>query len=250
MIMLKGIIYKYTSPSEKVYIGQTYNEKCRKQNFKCLSSSYGSPKIDNARRKYGPENFQYEILFSIETEDKELLMNELNSKEQYFIEQFDSINNGYNVLRGGSVYHEYIYSKEDREKIGAVFAKPIIQYDLEGNVIAKWPSASEAGRVLGIQSALISKCCNRATSHCRDFIFRFEGDVVLDEEKNPKQHKTKNLKVLQINGEEIVNSWKSVAQASKALGIERHKLSNLLKQGPFTFIDSVICFEEINVTGG
>ena len=30
---MKGIIYKYTSPSGKVYIGQTTNEKKRKRVF-------------------------------------------------------------------------------------------------------------------------------------------------------------------------------------------------------------------------
>nr|DAS86287.1 MAG TPA: GIY-YIG nuclease superfamily protein [Bacteriophage sp.]DAV54013.1 MAG TPA: GIY-YIG nuclease superfamily protein [Caudoviricetes sp.] len=29
--MIRGIIYKYTSPSGKVYIGQTLNEKKRRQ---------------------------------------------------------------------------------------------------------------------------------------------------------------------------------------------------------------------------
>lgn len=27
---MRGVIYKYTSPSEKVYIGQTYNERARR----------------------------------------------------------------------------------------------------------------------------------------------------------------------------------------------------------------------------
>ena len=31
--MIKGIIYKYTSPSGKVYIGQTIDEKDRKKAF-------------------------------------------------------------------------------------------------------------------------------------------------------------------------------------------------------------------------
>ena len=31
--MIRGIIYKYTSPSGKVYIGQTINEKDRRNTF-------------------------------------------------------------------------------------------------------------------------------------------------------------------------------------------------------------------------
>jgi len=224
-----GIVYKYVSPTNKPYIGQTYNEKERRQKFNNVNVAYGGTKIDNARRKYGPENFKYEVLYTIETDDKEVLMDELNAMEEYYIDKFDSIENGYNILRGGSCYHEYIYTKEVKEKIGNAAAKAIIQYDLEGNFIKDWKSASEAGRVLGIQSALISKCCNRVTKHCRNFIFRFIGDTVLDSEKNPPLNKTKNLKVVQIVNGEVINEWKSTTAASKDLGIERHKLSNLLK---------------------
>lgn len=82
----RGIVYSYVSPSGKYYIGQTYNERDRRSRFFCLTGSYGGIKIDRAREKYGPENFKYEILFEIKTTDKELLMNELNDKEIYFIQ--------------------------------------------------------------------------------------------------------------------------------------------------------------------
>jgi hypothetical protein len=39
-----------------------------------MNKSYGGQKIDNARKKYGPNNFEYEILFSIKTDDKDYLM--------------------------------------------------------------------------------------------------------------------------------------------------------------------------------
>lgn len=44
-----GVIYKYTSPSNKVYIGQTTDEEMRKYRFK-TSVNYGGLKIDNARK--------------------------------------------------------------------------------------------------------------------------------------------------------------------------------------------------------
>lgn len=59
--MITGIIYKYISPSNKVYIGQTINEYERKHAF-LTREKYAGDKIDNARKKYGPVNFKYEIL--------------------------------------------------------------------------------------------------------------------------------------------------------------------------------------------
>ena len=55
--MIRGIIYKYTSPSGKVYIGQTINEKDRRKHFLIQKLSYGGIKIDTARAKYNPEKY-------------------------------------------------------------------------------------------------------------------------------------------------------------------------------------------------
>lgn len=237
---MRGVIYKYTSPSEKVYIGQTYNEKARRRRFNCLSSSYGSAKIDNARRKYGPDAFEYEVLFAIETEDKELLMKELNSKEKYFIEEFDSINSGYNTLEGGtSVYQNHITTSETRAKMSLSNSKSILQFDLNGNFIRRWKSTMEIERELKIQHSLISKNCKRQTSHCRDFIFRYDGDSVHESERCPKLNKTKNVCVIQLEGNKIIGKWKSIATAAIDLGMERHRLSKLLKLGDI-YVDNTL----------
>ena len=79
--MIKSIIYKYTSPSNKIYIGQIIYEKKRRNDFLCITTSYSGPKIDNARRKYGPENFQYEVIFRIESSNKEEVRSILNDKD-------------------------------------------------------------------------------------------------------------------------------------------------------------------------
>ena len=80
---MKGIIYKYTSPSGKCYIGQTMNEARRKQEF-LGCSNYAGNKIDIARKKYGPSNFSYEILYEAEDDNMQTLMEELNYMETYY----------------------------------------------------------------------------------------------------------------------------------------------------------------------
>ena len=81
---MKGIIYKYTSPSGKVYIGQTLNEERRKKEFLDLKIFYSGTRLENARQKYGPENFKYEILVK-DVNDIELL----NNLEIYYIQKFN-----------------------------------------------------------------------------------------------------------------------------------------------------------------
>lgn len=98
---MKGIIYMYTAPNGKMYIGQTYNEASRKSCFKNLNKSYSNGIIDKARHKYGPENFKYEILCTIYSNIKKDLLTWLNALEIFFIKKYDSINKGYNINRGG-----------------------------------------------------------------------------------------------------------------------------------------------------
>ena len=67
--MYSGIIYRYYLINEKgmemSYIGQTCSEKQRKADFFKLSIPYGGKRIENARKKYGPTSFKYEILENV-----------------------------------------------------------------------------------------------------------------------------------------------------------------------------------------
>lgn len=56
--MIEEIIYRYISPSGKSYIRQTTNEVYRRRMWLGKSRYTGG----RARKKYGPENFMYEVL--------------------------------------------------------------------------------------------------------------------------------------------------------------------------------------------
>ena len=97
-----GIIYCYTNKiNGKKYVGQTINPQTR---YNAHKSSYMNPNdkeydslLHRAFRKYGFENFQYEVLAQ-NIDD----INVLNELEVYFIKQFNcQTPNGYNVEAGG-----------------------------------------------------------------------------------------------------------------------------------------------------
>ena len=137
---MKGIIYKYTSPSGKVYIGQTTNEKKRRQGFLCVSNeSYTklNSRIDRARKKYHPSNFTYEILFEKEYENGDEMIEELNELEKKFIIEYDSINNGYNMTEGGEGMWGYKISESKIQKIKETNKKKYLQYDLDTKIYPK-----------------------------------------------------------------------------------------------------------------
>ena len=56
-----GVIYKYTSPSGKIYVGQTINEASRKNKHKSETSK-SDTYFGKAIRKYGWENLKYETI--------------------------------------------------------------------------------------------------------------------------------------------------------------------------------------------
>jgi group I intron endonuclease len=88
----KGYIYKITSPSGKVYIGQTINLVRRKSKYKRIDCKQ-QPKIFNSIEKYG---WDYHIFEVIEVLDIDIL----NEREKYWIEYFNSLENGLNCTGG------------------------------------------------------------------------------------------------------------------------------------------------------
>ncbi|MDD4242774.1 MAG: GIY-YIG nuclease family protein [Bacilli bacterium] len=88
------LIYKYTSPSGKSYIGQTCDLKRRENSHKC---STGCSSFARAKEKYGFENFIREIL------EEGLTLEEANERESYWIAEHNTlVPNGYNLMTGGN----------------------------------------------------------------------------------------------------------------------------------------------------
>lgn len=97
-------IYKYTNKTNgHNYIGQSINLEMRQYAHK--SSAFNEATKDynsqfhQAVRKYGWENFDYEIIAELTPE--EYTKEGLDALERYFIKYYDSFHNGYNATEGG-----------------------------------------------------------------------------------------------------------------------------------------------------
>lgn len=200
---MTGVIYCYTSPSEKRYIGQTYEELKRRARWKNMKYAYGGGlKIENARKKYGPENFKYEVLEIINAETIDELIKKLNDREIYWIKKFDTFKSGYNSTIGGrATYSEkrsaskvgFKHSEDTKKYLSEINKKrraehpydtacnlqksheqnrkSILQYDLDGNFIKEWNCAEEAAASLNIDASSIRKCCRNEKLQASHYIW-------------------------------------------------------------------------------
>jgi group I intron endonuclease len=160
-------IYKITSPTSRVYIGQSNNIERR---FKSYYQMYGCLKqirLYRSFNKYGVKNHKFEIL-------EECSFEELNNRERYYQDKYNVLGkNGLNCILTDSNLKKKVLSektklkiknsmtgkiknKETKDKIvnsskNRIFKKlkyntikheikTIYQYDLNKNIIKEWKS--------------------------------------------------------------------------------------------------------------
>lgn len=165
-------IYKISNYiNNKVYIGQSKNNV--KERFKRHLNDATSNRLDThlarAIRKYGTKAFYIEIIEEVKTQT------ELNEREHYWINYFDSVNNGYNetdsILKcGGNTYlsktpqeMEVIKEKIRQTKLGEKNPnhRKIIQINLETGEQIVFGSMQECARYHGVKNkTFVMRRCN------------------------------------------------------------------------------------------
>lgn len=201
----KYYVYRHTSPSGKCYIGITSLDPHKR--WKNGSNYKTSPCFYNAILKYGWKNITHEILFiglsKCEAEAKE--------KELIAFYKSDQRKFGYNLATGGHLgshhgeetlkkmseaslkmwgregFRENWVSKrigvpksEETKQKQSVSAhlrtdnkRPVIQMDLEGNILNIFTGLRVASRETGVNTASISKCCKGLYEETHGFKWRY-----------------------------------------------------------------------------
>lgn len=199
-MIYKGIIYCYTSPSNKCYIGQTINSKKRKIEHRSAANRGCMYPFHCAIRKYGFENFKYEELFIIVAKNMDFLRDTLNLVEKDTISKYREAGiELYNISEGGeAVYNrtgltltelhkqrigegikrwKNTLSAEERAKIGDAISvgrkKKILQFSLSGEFIKEWESASD---VPFAKQNAINNCLKGKSKSCAGFTWRYKDN--------------------------------------------------------------------------
>lgn len=209
------IVYKYTSPSGGVYIGQTHNSLERRaakngSNYVILNKETGEffqPGIAHAILKYGFDSFKKEIVSSGLTSE------EADELEKKLITEAKKNGECYNIASGG-------------KGISGVNERKVKQFTLSGEYIKTWGSFREAEHFLNIEKAEanIAACCQYKRKRAYGYIWRYEEDNTPIKPLKPYRHPicqyTKNG--------EFVAMYSSIREAHIATGTNENGISNNL----------------------
>jgi group I intron endonuclease len=104
-------IYKWTHiESSRVYIGQTIQNPNQRR-LEHIANSRHTPKtyhFHNALKKYGVDAFTFEVIAEATS------LTELNLLEEKYVDQYNAINNGFNIRQAGG---NKLHSEESKQRM-------------------------------------------------------------------------------------------------------------------------------------
>lgn len=204
-----GLIYKITDIIDgTAYIGLTIRTlKERWNEHICRASPSANQYIDRAINKHGYENFSIEV---IEDNIDESILGE---REKFWIDYYDTYNNGYNLTIGG-------WDGGGIEK-----GIKIYQWDLEGNYIAEWRSARTVEIAYGWAHQDLIKCAKGKRISSHGFLWTFDLNP-------PKKRKNKIDKPVQQLDDynNIIKVYDKVKDGAAAVNVPSTNISRAIRR--------------------
>lgn len=221
-------IYKIENmTNHKKYIGQSANILQRWEHHKQESNNENSKSYEyplyRAFRKYGLENFTFEII-------EECNIDILNEREIYWIKYYDSFFSGYNQTLGGECSR-----KVNKENIIKIF-KLLKETDLTQKEIASQCNISEE-MVQGINTG-------RYWNIGEEYPIRKRKTKIKNKAKKKAKHYIKNKKCINC-GKLISNNAircmncenkHRINENNKQMKVSKEELNELIHKYPFTKI--------------
>jgi len=201
--MIKEIIcgiYKITSPTGRIYIGQSKDILYRTRKYKTVSKSlHSQPKIYNSLLKYGWDKHNFEII-------EECSEEQLNCRERYWQDHYDvTSKNGMNCMLtecDGS-------KRQPSPKMFEVISKQLI----DTATLITYNSITDAANKLGLNRRTLSKHLSGQIANITTLVFLkdyVEGQSI----KEPDEGRHL-VKVIDTRTKIIYNSIKEAAKILK-----------------------------------
>jgi len=235
-------IYCFTNRiNHKKYIGSTINspEHRLSQHLYHVthpnSSKYNYP-LYCAIRKYGIDNFDYEVLDSIECDEIQLRKIE----KEYMLQYNTLAPNGYNQTLNTEhpINDPLTYAKMSETKREK--AKRVAEIDIDKNILFIWRSIVDCAESTGLDEKKISACCRgeRLTTGNRYFCWLNEDETldireyhrdIYKGEKGTTQIQSSSRKVAKIdkNTNEIIEIYDTIALAARENNCDNSGISKV-----------------------
>lgn len=237
-----GIIYKIENTvNHKVYIGQTVTKRGFKTRYNFAGEGIErvykyyifrrgkgldyNPHLLSSIEKYGFDAFVVDEVFDIADSQEEL-----NEKEIFYINKFDSYYNGYNHTFGGEGFSgvKPLCGADNGSSV------KVCQISPDGELIKIWDCIADATRSLGLKRAHISSVCLNKRKTAAGYVWVYEKDYDPNKDYKCKPRKkdlgrgTKPV-VLLSDDNEILEEYYSVNYAGTCLGISGQEVSTICK---------------------
>lgn len=222
------VVYKITNLiNQKVYIGSSIRVWKRwKQHinsaFNPNNECYNYP-LYQAFRKYGVDNFKFEILSSDYNSIEEMQL-----AENAYIKLYDSVNYGYNQTYCTNSNN---ICSENSQKHISLISQPCAMVNKKEEIIQTFPSYQAASRELKLpnQASGIRKVCKGLLSSYNGMIFRDldENNQVIHQDIKPYKSRKALIGISLVDEPDIYGE--SILQISQRYGFNRQSIGKCLQ---------------------
>jgi len=232
-------IYKITSPSKCIYIGQSKNIERRFNEYK-INQCKTQKRLYNSLLKHGWQNHKFEIIHELPID---VTQDVLDRYEIFVWKQYKEA--GFEMLNIQEPGNGGKHSDNTKSLISLKNKEyEITQFDKSGKFIKHWTSVYEAGKILNILSGCIYANLSNRTKTSGGFIFK-KG--ILKENINPplprkkciNRRKRKKSRLYcpvfqySLDGT-FIKEWRSMTVAAEELKLNQRCISavcnNITKQ--------------------
>lgn len=220
-----------------MYVGQTKftSTKRFRQHINKALNTTRNLHLYNAMRKYGIENFELIVL------ESDIDENMLDARESYYIEKYDTLNNGYNCTSGGGGMRNYHHSKETRKKMSIGISNSMWKINTPER--AKKISDAQKGR----------KFTEEHKKHIKESIHDrygdgnpFYGKHHTDDTKHKISDANTKYRVVQKSGEDVLNIFDSVTESAQYCidsGLTSAKITSVMYRIYYTCVgNQKVCY--------
>lgn len=157
-------------------------------------------------------------------------MEELDDREIYWINYYDTYYNGYNMTFGGQ------FNLSDNPDNASLMrgGKPFLVFDLDGRFITKSISQTQFAEEIGVAIPAVNRVLQGRRSSTQGYVLIFEDDFTEDVLKDRlNKSRNRDFYVFDKNTLKFIGKWNDRVQCADEIGIDRSTITSKLNNNNY-----------------